>query len=279
MKWRAVCLIRTDLAYRRQAFMSGLEAAGCQILTDYQGAVTPRDILVIWNRYDSFADAAKVFERGGGAAIIAENGFAGHRYTEYAKPMTAAGDQLYALAIGYHNGAGKWPTGEPGGWRRHGIEPQPWRQGGDYILVLPQRGIGPNGVRMPDGWIDETVRRLEHLTTREIRLRAHPGNNPATVPLEDDLDGAWATVTWGSGAAIRGLIYGVPCFHTMPSWIGAPAALPLEGADLEDPLRDDTLRERMLDRLAWAQWSDREISSGEPFRRLLAIHQETVLDA
>ena len=36
---------------------------------------------------------------------------------------------------------------------------------------------------------------------------------------------------------------------------------------------EDWARERMLDRVAWAQWDTREIASGEPFRRLMAIYQ------
>jgi hypothetical protein len=81
-------------------------------------------------------------------------------------------------------------------------------------------------------------------------------------------------VTWGSGAAIKAICAGVPVFTDWPKWIGAPAALPLSGADIEEPLCDDAARERMLDKLAWAQHAVAEITSGEPLRRLLSSHSQ-----
>jgi hypothetical protein len=67
-------------------------------------------------------------------------------------------------------------------------------------------------------------------------------------------------VTWGSGAGIKSIVAGIPVFHEMPNWIGAPAAkLGLD--DIEQPFLGD--RQPMLNRLAWAQWDLDEIASGE----------------
>lgn len=88
------------------------------------------------------------------------------------------------------------------------------------------------------------------------------------MPLGADLKDCWAVVTWSSGAAIKAIAAGVPAFHALPNWIGAPAAKPF-GSDLENPFLGDRLP--MFQRLAWAQWGLDEIASGEPFKRLLGI--------
>lgn len=275
---RAFNLIRRELHYRRDAFDVGLKSCGFDIHDGRAGGEPqPGDILVTWNRY-GFADSlARRFEQIGAPVIIAENGYIGLTENPYAKPFATKeqtpDSHLYAMALNGHNGSGHWPVGEPGRWRDHGIVPQPWRKGGRHLLVLPQRGIGPAGTAMPGDWVRETVRGLQAATRRPVRVRQHPGNAPATMPLADDLEGCWAAVTWASGAAIKALCAGVPVFYGFKRWIGAPGALPL-GSDIEKPLRDDAAREWMLDRLAWAQWTVAEITTGEPFRRLLAMHHE-----
>jgi hypothetical protein len=264
---KAVCRIREAPHYRRDAFQTGLRITGFKLVPDLP-APQPGDLLVIWNRYGYEEQLALTFEGAGATVIVAENGYLGHHEDAYAKPYTSAGDQLYALALGHHNGAGQWWIGAPGRWREQGIEVQPWRCAGEHVLVLPQRGIGPEGIGMPSAWIDKTCQRLRKVTERSIRVRSHPGNLPATKPLLDDLRDAWAVVTWGSGAAIKALVAGVPAFADFKRWIGRPGAR-FDLEQIEMPLRHDGARELMLDRLAWAQWTVSEIATGAPFRKLL----------
>lgn len=86
------------------------------------------------------------------------------------------------------------------------------------------------------------------------------------MALQDDLANAWAVATWGSGAALKALLMGVPVFHAFPQWIGKAAARPFR-CPIEEPFLDDRLP--MFRRLAWAIWSADEIARGEPFRCLL----------
>lgn len=268
---RAVCRIRPAPHYRSDAFQVGLRAAGFRLMSHVHD-VGPNDLLVIWNRYGYEEDLALAWERAGAAVVIAENGYIGHHENAYAKPYTVSGDQLYALALNYHNGAGRWWVRAPGRWREQGIEVQPWRSDGDHIVVLGQRGIGPAGVAMAGDWVQKACQRLQEFTRRPIRVRAHPGNYPATTPLLSDLRGAWAVVTWGSGAALKAICAGIPAFAEFDRWIGMPCAK--RGIEhLETPLCHDGARELMLDRLAWSQWTVDEISSGEPFRRLMSLHE------
>jgi hypothetical protein len=75
-------------------------------------------------------------------------------------------------------------------------------------------------------------------------------------PLEDDLARCGKVITWGSGAAVKALLWGIPVVSEMPHWIA-------------DQQNTDESRLAMFRRLAWAQWRLSEIESGEAFACLL----------
>lgn len=252
---RACLLIRRNWQYRTDAFVSGLTRAGF-VVTENPAHPQEHDVLVLWNRMSRFAKFARQFEDAGARVIIAENGWIGR---------DEEGNKLIALCLGHHNGAGTWNVGPPGRWESFGIALQPWRSCGEHILVLPQRGIGESGVAMPHGWGNEIEGRLRRMTKRRIVVRRHPGMH---LPEEPDFSGVHAVVTWASGGAIKAIVAGVPVFYEFRKWIGAGAAKPLDGADLENPFLGD--RMPMLERLAFAQWRISEIVTGEAFRWLLA---------
>jgi hypothetical protein len=248
---RACCLIRDQPAYRRDAFVAGLAANGFRAQTS-----SDADVLIIWNRYGANDELARVYERSGKPVLIAENGYLGREWR---------GGHWYALARSHHNGAGEWRRGSAARWHAMGIELQPWRTGGDEVVVLAQRGIGERAIAQPAGWAEQAVVQLQRAGER-ARIRAHPGEGPVRIPLEADLSQAKAVVTWASGAALKALLWGVPVFYGMPQWIGARAARPFTGS-VQAPFLGD--REPMFEDLAWAQWNTTELASGEAFRRLL----------
>lgn len=237
---RAWVSLRNELHYRRDAFQQGLEALGFEVhftVTDHPG---PRDLFVCWNRYGYNEACALRFQRMGRPVLVAENAAWGNEF---------AGDRWYSLARGMHNTAGRSDYRGPERWDALGVELPPFRTTGTEVVILPQRGIGPEGVAMPRGWADKAQAQYGG------RVRRHPGKQPC-VPLQDDLANASLVVTWGSGAAIKALLWGVPVVSEMPGWIGA---------------QDNTEAGRleMFRRLAWSQWRLSEIQSGEAFRRLL----------
>lgn len=263
---RAFCLIRSEPHYRRDAFMSGLNAAGYDARTDAPAGVYPGDVLVIWNRYGATHEAATRFESAGGTVIVAENGYVKGRHD---------GGDYYALALHAHNGRGDWPAGDGSRWEALGIELKPWRTNGEHILVAANRSFGQPGSVMPANWPDDVAARLRKLTDREVRVRLHPGNHKPQVPLERDLENAWACVVWSSSAGVKALIEGVPVICEAPYWVCKSAAgayvdsdMPLSSARLERQFAAYTARLSALRRLAWAQWSIAEIASGEPFHHL-----------
>lgn len=155
-----------------------------------------------------------------------------------------AGDSWLTIAKNQHNTAGRFPIGDDARWDDLGVELAPWRTDGETV-ILPQRGIGSPPTAMPRNWLKK----------HHGRVRTHPGTKPC-MPLEDDLAHCGRVVTWGSGAAIKALMMGIPVMSDMPDWIG------------EQDNTDDG-RLAMFRRLAWAQWRYSEIESGEAFERLL----------
>lgn len=257
-------LTRADMHYRHDVFSSGLRAAGYEVTAGQpQGAAG--NVLLIWNRYGAYHDQASAFERGGGTVLVAENGYLG---------KDAAGQQMYALARGGHNGSGQWYQGGPGRWDSLGVNLTPWRVDGGHILVCGQRGIGAPGMASPPNWHEVVAAKLRTLTKRQVRVRTHPGNGQPAVPLADDLRGAWACVIWSSSAGVQALVAGIPVLYDAPHWICAGAAVPYSETwvnsllYLEQPLHDNATRLAALQGMAWAQWTLAEIEAGEPFRRL-----------
>jgi hypothetical protein len=195
------------------------------------------DIIVTWNRICGGDSAARQFTARGLPVIVAENASWGNDFL---------GGHWYTLARDYHNRAGMFPVGDNERWDSLGVDFPAWRTEGETVL-LAQRGLGAG---MPHGWADRIA--AEH----GARIRRHPGKRTGK-PLAEDLAQCGKAITWGSGAAIKALMMGIPVQSYMPGWIG-------------EQDNTDAGRLAMLRRLAWAQWTVAEIRMGEPFARLLA---------
>lgn len=227
--------LRHPIAERSTAFTKGLTACGYEVRLGVTFSPGPSDLLCTWNRIREGAKAADAFEAAGRPVLIAENALWGNDF---------AGESWLSLSRGLHNTAGTFPVGGPERWDSLGIEFPKFRQSGETV-VLPQRGIGPPEVRMPSTWP-----RLQ-----KGRLRPHPGRLLGK-PLEEDLFAAGNVVTWGSGAAVKALLMGIPVESHMPNWVAA-----------QDNTEEGRLE--MFRTLAWSQWRLSEIANGDAFRWLL----------
>jgi hypothetical protein len=252
---RAAILLRPGSHYRADAFADGLRRHGFEIVERPHRSPRPQDLLVIWNRGRGNEPVADSYERAGARVLVAENGYIARH----------GGSKFYALALGHHNGAGRWYVGER---PRFPIPDHPWRESGRHVLVLPQRGIGERGIAMPSTWQQRVLARLQKMTDRPVLVRPHPGHRRVSrnIALEDQLAGAHCAVTWGSGAGIRALQLGIPVFHEFSRWIGASAAARLDG-QIEACNTPD--RELLWTRISWSQWTLGEVQTGEAFDALL----------
>lgn len=232
--------LRHGVPDRWQAFTTGLQRLGYAVMSGVPVKPGDRDVLVTWNRIREGDRSAQAFESRGLPVIVTENASWGNDF---------AGRRWLTVAANYHNLAGQFRVDGPERFDALHVELQPWRTEGETV-ILPQRGIGPHRVAMPPFW-GENARR-----TYGGRVRPHPGQNPC-VPLEQDLAKAGRVITWGSGAAIRALVLGIPVTSELKGWIG-------------EQDNTDAGRLAMFRRLAWAQWTLPEIASGEPLARLLA---------
>lgn len=220
--------LRPDPHYRREAFDAGMKAVG------FKPADAGRcDVFIGWNRYGQLERLADQVEARGGRVLIAENASWGNDFM---------GGRWYSLWSRFHNRSDSIRYGGPERWDSLYVDLDPWRESGETVGLM-QRGIGPRGT--PKNWIPPGC----------DRIRRHPGKAEG-VPLVKDLAKAAKVVTWGSGAAIKALMWGIKVESHMPLWAGS---------------QDNTYagRRAALQRLSWAQWRLSEIESGEPFKWLL----------
>lgn len=267
---KAHCMIREQPWYRREAFVAGLRNAGHEVVVSPPVKADKNTLLVIWNRYGENNYLAERVEQAGGKVIVAENGYigAGGGTPKFqVHPAGPSAEHYYALALGWHNGGGVWNVGAGDRWSALGVEIRPWRFEGEYILVCPNRSFGVPGRMMPTDWAEKTKLRLERETKMPVRIRAHPGNHSPKRPLAQDLAGAFLVVVWSSSCGVHALVDGIPVICEAPYWICRSAAPSLAGLAHTDSFPN---REHALHRLAWAQWTVAEISSGEPFSILLS---------
>lgn len=239
---KAYLNLRYTVPERRAALESGLKSLGYAIENGVTHNPRENDIFVTWNRIGAGDNISRLFKSRGLKVLVTENATWGNGF---------AGDRWYTIARDYHNTAGKFPIGSVSRWDSLGIVLPEFRTQGETV-ILPQRGIGSHPVAMPRGWAEQAHQKYSG------RIRRHPGKREA-VSLDHDLKNCGRVITWGSGAAVKALLMGIPVVSEMPNWIAA---------------QDNTEAGRleMFRRLAWAQWRLSEITSGEAFEWLLRKH-------
>jgi hypothetical protein len=243
---RAWLNLRFTVPERRRAFRAGLERLGYVVNEGFPDCPTAQDVLVTWNRIGDAHRIAGIFEKAGARVLVAENATWGNEF---------AGRRWYTITRHYHNlaGAEYFDVGDADRWRRLNVALRPFRRDRNIwreTVILPQRGIGPERVRMPSDWTHRA--RCDY---PKARVRIHPGTRDG-IELERDLMQAGQVVTWGSGAAVKALLWGIPVRSYLPGWIA-------------EQDNTDEGRLAMFERLAWAQWDLSEIERGVPFERLL----------
>ncbi len=174
-------------------------------------------------------------------------------------------------------------------FERNGYDPKiDWRTSGDYILLCMQK-VGDASLRGQDifTWTEETVKMLRQHTERQIIVRPHPLYRKKSryseckknvtdyfnvlwqetdlekdgfVPIQQQLDNAWCTVTYTSGSGIDAVLQGVPNI-ACDSGSMVYDVSSTDIAQVENPYRGD--KKEWCNRIAHCQWSIEEFESGE----------------
>lgn len=224
---------------RYEIFSAGLKKHGYRIESGLPADFRETDVFVTWNRLSAANRVAESFERAGCTVLVAENATWGNDF---------CGNRWFHIARNFHNKKQCFPVGDSERWDSLGAELGPFRDRAETV-ILPQRGIGSDPVRMPQWWPRKALKKYGG------RIRRHPGKREA-IPLEEDLKNCGHVVTWGSGAAVKALMMGIKVTSEMPGWIAE-----------QDNTEEGRLA--MFRRLAWAQWRYSEIENGFAFERLL----------
>lgn len=262
---KAHVIIRDQPWYRRKVFTDGLRAAGCEVSLGQPNAINGDTVLLIWNRYAGNHEIALQVERAGGRVLVAENGYLGEGGGTPKFQVHPAGPQpghYYSIARRFHNDDTQTVAGAGDRFARLNVQLKPWRTGGEYILICPNRSFGVPERMMPPDWADRCSKRLTKVQALPVRIRAHPGNNAPKRALLDDLQGASAVYIWSSSCGVHALAEGIPVYCEAPCWI-------LKGAAAQEGAHNYPDRAPHFNKMAWAQWTCSEIESGEPFRHLL----------
>ena len=153
-------------------------------------------------------------------------------------------------------------------WMRyHGQKKRP--DNGPILLVTPSdKPCNFYGIKKAD-WLEKTMLTLRKHTNRRIIVRdkglrsERIGNN--SVGAQCAKDGVWAVVTYQSIAALEAIHYGVPAFTTAPTCTQHLANTDLK--DIETPMYpNEGDVQRLLNYLAYCQYTPRELSSGLAYR-------------
>jgi hypothetical protein len=178
---------------------------------------------------------------------------------------------------------------EPMRWRdikrTLNFELHPWRSEGSHILVCLQRdgGWSMQGQNVME-WLRPTIHKIREHSKLPIVVRPHPGDRAAihylvidkkefkkvyissNKKLIDDLQGAWATITYNSSPGAVSALLGVPVFITDPTPENSQA-YSVGNADLSmipDPMMPD--RQDWAERLAMSHYNFKDLDDGEAWR-------------
>ena len=238
------------------AFTQGLAYLGVDHFTSFQ--YVPCDVAVVWGisslkfPHTSYRDFVREQNPN---TIVLERGF-------------VKLDKYYAAGWGDTGGRADFCNDDVPAdrWNRLGIKLKPWKEDGDYILILGQIPWDTS-VQHTDyvKWVCNVIDLFKQQTSDPIVFRNHPLLSPGLGPfdgayastgsLEKDLEGAAVAVTMSSTSAVDACIAGVEVAPADMRCMVPPGRL------ME--------REKWAHALAYCQWRLHEFEKGLAFKHLV----------
>lgn len=157
-----------------------------------------------------------------------------------------------------HDGRGEY---SPAKWQQLGLPIWPWRKG-RHILVCPPGDIFTQGVGgfAAQDWLRSTLAALQANTDRPVRVRLKPEPGVGS-PLQADLNGCHALVTYMSNTAVEAVLAGVPVYCDERSAACVMGKSLAQLNEIECPAYPQD-RARWAAALAANQWTLAEVAAG-----------------
>jgi len=165
-----------------------------------------------------------------------------------------------------------------------------YRNNGNHILLLLQRNGGWSmGHYDVQDWCNQTIAKIRQHSSRQIVIRAHPGDKQALTYLDpktgkckipwshditlshnpnlvDDLRNCWAAVNHNSSPVVGAAIEGYPIFVTDPIKSQCKEIANTDFSQIENPQMPD--RQKWVERLSMSHWKFNELRSGETWTHM-----------
>lgn len=256
---KATFVYRRGLPHHRywgEAFLAGLKCHGIDCQIEEMQPSSPTDLLIVWGVRNGMAIKGQL--RAGKPVCVLERGYVGDR-----KFWTSVsfGGKLNGKAkfVGPFQDGSRWDKL----FSHHIKEWQPNPEG--YALILGQvpsdQAVANKNVL---SWYDEVAARLKR--KMKVYFRPHPQAENVFIKnakkingnLADALSGAKFTISWNSNSSVDSVLNGIPsiaCDEGSMAWR-------VTGHDLDqDPPMPN--RQEWCNWLAWCQWNEDEMRSGE----------------
>ena len=151
-------------------------------------------------------------------------------------------------------------------WKKLKIEIESFKQGGDIVIVPPDRKIvNTLGLGSEEQWINETIFKIKNFTDRKIKIRKRP--EPRTDRIVSNTfkdfikNDTFCVVGYSSNALVEAAMHNIPVIA-----LGHSAAKSLYSHQLEDieKIKPAYLGDKQawLNHLAYSQFTREELLSG-----------------
>lgn len=149
-----------------------------------------------------------------------------------------------------------------------GLIAQNKRKQGEFVLVCNQLpGDNQHNIDV-DQWLKQTISVLEASTDMPVYSRPHPRVEKPQNTLTEALEGCHCLVTHNSTAAYEAIRQGVSVICDPCAVYSDICETRLEKVNTPK-MGGKAKRQKLLDRVAYAQWTHAEFETGEPLKFLL----------
>jgi len=239
-----------------QALWAGFTRHGIAAMISDQDVPSASDLEVVWSI--NYTQTIAACERERRPYLVAELGYLGHRESH----VSLAYNGLKRLGDHMTDDGGL-----PERWLPWAAMMQPWRSGGDVVIIMGQLpgDTACRGVHLAT-WYAAAVREASSWGVGNVIVRPHPRAAKSSRTLAHDLERAACAVTLNSNAGVDAILAGVPTIATDARSMAWDVSMhELAPQVLTQPEPD---RHAWGQRLASSQWTHEEMASGEAWARL-----------